>query len=94
MDSTAQPMPGHWSALPRAYPAAECLSRRHQAYLVRRDIILTYAVEVLGSRDLAVQWFTKPAGGLDYRPPCRVIADDQGFHLVNDYLCRIEYGVY
>jgi len=94
MGSTAQPIPGHWSALPRAYATAECLSRRQQTYLVRRDIILTYAAEVLGCRDLAVKWFTKPARGLNYLPPCRVIADDQGFQLVNDYLCRIEYGVY
>ena len=39
-------------------------------------------------------WFTKPARGLDYRPPCIVIANDDGYPQVNDYISRIEYGVY
>jgi putative toxin-antitoxin system antitoxin component (TIGR02293 family) len=94
MHSSAQPKPGYWSIGTRVSPIADCLSRHYQAYLERRDMILTKAAEVLGSRDLAEQWFNKPARGLDYRPPCSVITDDHGYQLVRGYLGRIEYGVY
>lgn len=96
MDSSAQPNHGHWSLVNRQerLPTAECLSRHYQAYLEQRDIILIQATKVLGGRDLAAQWFNRPARGLDYRSPCSVISDDHGYRLVRDYLGRIEYGVY
>jgi uncharacterized protein (DUF2384 family) len=94
MDSSAQPKPGYWSIGMSVPPTAECLSGHYQAYLGRRDMILAQAAEVLGSCDLAVHWFNKPARGLDYRPPCSVVTDDHGYRLVRDYLCRIEYCVY
>ncbi|MFJ2320580.1 antitoxin Xre/MbcA/ParS toxin-binding domain-containing protein [Pseudomonas sp. NPDC087817] len=70
------------------------LSRHYQAYLEQRDMLLSQAKDVLGSRDLAAQWFNKPARGLDYRPPCSVVTDVHGYRLVRDYLERIKYGVY
>jgi len=94
MHSSALPKPGHWSIGMSISPTAECLSRNYQSYLERRDMILAQAAEVMGSHDLAAQWFNKPARGLDYRPPCRVLTDKDGYRLVRDYLERIEYGVY
>lgn len=94
MHSSAQSKPDDWSIGTSVSPTAACLSRHYQAYLERRGIILSQAAVVLGSRDLAAQWFNKPARGLDYQSPCSVVTDDYGFRQVREYLGRIEYGVY
>ena len=94
MITTAQPTPDRWSFVPHVFPTSECLSRPYQAYLIRRNLILAHATKVLGDHDSAVQWFNKPARGLDYQKPCKVVVDDQGLQMVSDYLTRIEYGVY
>lgn len=96
MDSSALHHSGHWTVINRQdrLPTAVCLSRHYQAYLGQREIILSQATNILGNRDLAVQWFHRPARGLDYRSPCSVVTDDHGYRLVRDYLGRIEYGVY
>lgn len=88
------PKPAQWSMILGDSPIPECLSSHYQVYLLRRKITLAYAAKVFGSRDFALHWFTKPARGLDYRPPCIVIANDDGYPQVNDYISRIEYGVY
>jgi putative toxin-antitoxin system antitoxin component (TIGR02293 family) len=94
MQSNAQSKPDSWSIGTKAFPAAKCLSTHHQAYLVRRDMILDQAAVVLGGRDSAEQWFNKPARGLDYQPPCSVVNDEHGCQRISEYLGRIEYGVY
>ena len=94
MHSSAQSKPDDWSIGMSVPPTPACLSRRYQAYLERRGIILSQAAQVLGSRDLATQWFNKPARGLDYQSPCSVVTDDHGYRRVREYLDRIEYGVY
>ncbi|MFJ5240418.1 antitoxin Xre/MbcA/ParS toxin-binding domain-containing protein [Pseudomonas neuropathica] len=94
MYSSEHSKPSHWSIGTSAFPAAKLLSSHYQAYLEQRDMILSQAKDVLGSRDLAAQWFNKPARGLDYRPPCSVVTDVHGYRLVRDYLERIKYGVY
>lgn len=94
MDSSALPKPDNWSIGMRVSSAAECLSTCYQAYLERRWMILNHAERVFGSRSHAVEWFNKPARGLDYQPPCGVIVDEHGYQTVVDYLGRIEYGVY
>lgn len=57
-------------------------------------MILSQALEVFGSRDLAALWFNKPARGLDYQSPCSVVTDDHGYRRVREYPGRIDYGVY
>nr|WP_314526407.1 antitoxin Xre/MbcA/ParS toxin-binding domain-containing protein [uncultured Pseudomonas sp.] len=52
------------------------------------------ATQVLGSRELAEQWIVKPARGLDGEIPIDLIANSVGYELVNDFLIRMEYGVY
>lgn len=94
MHSKVQPKPYYWSIGKNTFTNVNCLSSHHQAYLVRRYMILGQAAEVLGSCDRAEQWFNEPARGLDYQPPCSVIDDDHGYQRIKDYLGRIEYGVY
>jgi len=52
------------------------------------------ATDVLGSRALAEQWLVQPARGLDGEAPLDLIANAVGFELVNDFLTRMDYGVY
>jgi putative toxin-antitoxin system antitoxin component (TIGR02293 family) len=56
--------------------------------------ILAKATRVLGSQDEAEQWLKRPAIGLDQRPPLDLLTTPAGVKLVEDYLGRLEYGVY
>jgi putative toxin-antitoxin system antitoxin component (TIGR02293 family) len=56
--------------------------------------ILTRAATLFGSRAAAGQWLAQPAIGLDHRRPIDLMATPAGLELVEDYLGRIEYGVY
>lgn len=56
--------------------------------------ILARATVVLGSQQEAEQWLERPAIGLDQRRPIDLLATPAGVELVEDYLQRLEYGVY
>jgi putative toxin-antitoxin system antitoxin component (TIGR02293 family) len=56
--------------------------------------ILTRAISVFGSRTAAEQWLAQPATGLDQRRPIDLLTTPAGVELVEDFLGRIEYGVY
>ena len=56
--------------------------------------ILTRAASVFGSRTAAEQWLAQPATGLDQRRPIDLLTTPAGVELVEDFLGRIEYGVY
>jgi len=56
--------------------------------------ILARATAVLGSRTEAEQWLERPAFGLDQRRPIDLLATAAGVEIVENYLERIEYGVY
>ena len=56
--------------------------------------ILAKATAVLGSKEDAEQWLEKPAIGLDQRKPMDLLATPAGVEMVEDYLGRLEYGVY
>jgi putative toxin-antitoxin system antitoxin component (TIGR02293 family) len=56
--------------------------------------ILAKATTVLGSQDEAEQWLVRPAIGLDQRCPIDLLATPAGVELVEDFLQRLEYGVY
>lgn len=58
------------------------------------DDIEQIATRVFGSREQARRWLQKPAIGLDGRRPFDLLTSDEGRQLVEDYLGRIEYGVY
>ena len=56
--------------------------------------ILAQATEVFGSRDEALQWLERPAIGLEQRRPIDLLATPAGVKIVEDFLARLEYGVY
>ncbi|MET3581546.1 putative toxin-antitoxin system antitoxin component (TIGR02293 family) [Mesorhizobium robiniae] len=56
--------------------------------------ILSKATDVFGSQAEAEQWLERPAIGLDQRRPIDLLATPAGVELVEDYLKRLEYGVY
>lgn len=56
--------------------------------------VLGRAAELFGSMDEAEAWMSRPAIGLDQRRPIDLMATAVGVEAVEDYLTRIEYGVY
>lgn len=56
--------------------------------------ILSKATDVFGSQAGAEQWLEQPAIGLDQHRPIDLLATPAGVELVEDYLERLEYGVY
>ncbi|MGH6961888.1 MAG: type II RES/Xre toxin-antitoxin system antitoxin [Dongiaceae bacterium] len=56
--------------------------------------ILAKATAVLGSQAEAEQWLERPAIGLDQRLPIDLLATPAGVRIVEDYLERLEHGVY
>jgi putative toxin-antitoxin system antitoxin component (TIGR02293 family) len=56
--------------------------------------ILSKATDVLGTQAEAEQWLERPAIGLDQRRPIDLLGTPAGVELVEDYLERLEYGIY
>ena len=56
--------------------------------------ILARATQVMGSQEAAEHWLERPAIGLDRNSPIDLLATPAGTKMVDDYLTRIEYGVY
>lgn len=56
--------------------------------------ILAKAATVLGSQEEAEKWLQHPAMGLDQRRPIDLLATPAGVEIVQDFLGRLEYGVY
>jgi putative toxin-antitoxin system antitoxin component (TIGR02293 family) len=56
--------------------------------------ILAKATALLGSQEEAEQWLERPAMGLNQRRPIDLLATPAGVELVEDFLKRLEYGVY
>ncbi|HYD32577.1 MAG TPA: antitoxin Xre/MbcA/ParS toxin-binding domain-containing protein [Azospirillaceae bacterium] len=56
--------------------------------------ILARATEVLGSQEAAEQWLDQPAIGLNQRRPIDLLATPAGVEIVEDFLTRLEFGVY
>lgn len=55
---------------------------------------LAKATEILGTKEEAERWMSRPAMGLDGQRPIDLLQTVQGTDLVNDFLVRLEYGVY
>ncbi|WP_280552551.1 antitoxin Xre/MbcA/ParS toxin-binding domain-containing protein [Halomonas sp. 25-S5] len=56
--------------------------------------ILTKAEDVFGDREEAQRWMNTPAMGLEGRKPIDLITTQVGYELVDDFLTRMDYGVY
>jgi putative toxin-antitoxin system antitoxin component (TIGR02293 family) len=56
--------------------------------------LLARTTELLGSQQDAERWLEQPALGLDGRRPIDLLATPAGAELVEEFLTRLEYGVY
>ena len=56
--------------------------------------ILAKATAVLGSQEEAERWLEHPATGLDQHRPIDLLVTSAGMKIVEDFLERLEYGVY
>lgn len=74
--------------------AAKSLNPEQTARTWKLAEILARATSVLGSKEEAEQWLEKSAVGLDQRRPIDLLATPAGTELVEDFLVRLEYGVY
>jgi putative toxin-antitoxin system antitoxin component (TIGR02293 family) len=73
---------------------AKPLSQEQSGRIWKFAEILAKATAVLGSRTEAEQWLERPAIGLDQRRPIDLLATAAGVEIVENYLERLEYGVY
>ena len=55
---------------------------------------LAKAADVFGGREAAERWMSLPAMGLDGARPIEMLRTVQGAELVNEFLGRLEHGVY
>lgn len=56
--------------------------------------ILTKATRVFGSQEEAERWLDQPATGLNRQRPVDLLKTQTGTELVEEFLERLEYGVY
>jgi putative toxin-antitoxin system antitoxin component (TIGR02293 family) len=56
--------------------------------------VLAKASAIMGSQEEAERWLQQPAMGLDGRRPIDLLATPAGVEIVEDFLGRLEYGVY
>jgi putative toxin-antitoxin system antitoxin component (TIGR02293 family) len=56
--------------------------------------ILARTLEIFGSQDDAEDWLARPAMGLDGRRPIELLETAAGTEIVEEFLTRLEYGVY
>jgi putative toxin-antitoxin system antitoxin component (TIGR02293 family) len=73
---------------------AKLLSQEQSGRTWKFAEILARATAVFGAQRQAEQWLERPAIGLDRHRPIDLLATPAGMQLVEDYLTRIEYGVY
>lgn len=57
-------------------------------------VILSKATALLGSQTEAESWMQQPASGLSQRRPIDLLATVVGVEIVEEFLHRLEYGVY
>ena len=70
------------------------LSRDQSAKAWKFAETLAKASEILGSQAGAEEWLDRPAIGLNQQRPIDLLATPAGAKLVEDYLERLEFGVY
>jgi putative toxin-antitoxin system antitoxin component (TIGR02293 family) len=73
---------------------AKLLNREQSGRTWKFAEIFAKATAVLGSRAEAEQWLERPAIGLNQRRPIDLLATTAGVEIVENYLERIERGIY
>lgn len=56
--------------------------------------IIAQATDIMGSQEAAEAWILEPAMGLNNRRPIDLLETAAGAEAVENYLTRLEYGVY
>lgn len=56
--------------------------------------MFAHAIDIMGSQEAAGAWMNKPVIGLINRKPIELLATAAGVDIVEEYLCRVEYGVH
>jgi putative toxin-antitoxin system antitoxin component (TIGR02293 family) len=74
--------------------AAKPLNREQSGRTWKFAEILAKGTAVLGSRQEAEQWLERPTIGLNQRRPIDLLTTPAGAKLVEDFLTRVEFGVY
>jgi putative toxin-antitoxin system antitoxin component (TIGR02293 family) len=74
--------------------ATKPLSQDQSGRLWKFAEVFATAMRVLGSLGAAEAWLSQPAIGLDNQRPIDLLATIAGVEIVEDYLERLEYGVY
>lgn len=77
----------------RSKPLAR-LTPQQSAVAFQYAKILEQATLKFGTRQLAERWLGNPCKFLDGNLPLEMIDNSIGFQIVEDYLRRIQYGVY
>ena len=70
------------------------LNSQQSAVALQYAKVLEHAITVFGSQPLAEEWLGRPSQFLRGGVPLDMIDNPVGFQAVEDYLERIEYGVY
>lgn len=78
----------------KAKSSEELLSLEQSNRAWRFAEIFAHAVDVMGSEEAAEAWMNQPAIGLSNRKPVDLLATSAGVEAVEEYLTRLEYGVY
>ena len=61
---------------------------------IRYAKVLEHAINVFGSQQLAEEWLGRPCKFLEGGVPLDMLDNPIGFRAVEDYLDRVQYGVY
>jgi putative toxin-antitoxin system antitoxin component (TIGR02293 family) len=87
--------PANFRAAQRRKKTAEKpLSQEQSGRTWKFAEVLTKAMAIFGTQKEAEQWLERPAIGLDQRRPIDLLATPAGAKIVEDFLDRLEYGVY
>lgn len=78
----------------KAKSADDLLSLEQSNRAWRFAEIFAHAIDVMGSEEAAEEWMNKAAIGLSNRKPIDLLATSAGVEAVEEYLTRLEYGVY
>jgi putative toxin-antitoxin system antitoxin component (TIGR02293 family) len=80
--------------LQRRIKNPEPLTSEQSSSAWRLAKVFSKAEEILGDRQQAANWMITPALGLEGRAPMDLLTTQVGFELVDDFLTRMDYGVY
>ncbi|MNL39960.1 hypothetical protein D3C87_1622710 [compost metagenome] len=72
----------------------ESVRLNQQKNTVRYAQTLKHAINVFGNQQLAKDWLKRPCKCLEGNIPLELIGNLHGFQKVENYLNRIEHGVY